>query len=133
MTTCLFSILCPRARRGLQQRSPPVEEVAMEGPDLEPAAAADAHHCLPGSGPREVARQLSRQLGSVTHLAEARVVVHLRSGSGIILLDNEMTCIFFITKFNGLYLVLFGRVTHLVEARAVVHLHSGSLYVASIL
>jgi hypothetical protein len=39
-------------------RAPPVEEVAMEGADLEPPAAAYAHHCLPGGRARQVAAQL---------------------------------------------------------------------------
>jgi len=38
--------------------SPSVEEVAMEGADLEPPAAADAHHSLPCCGACQVAVEL---------------------------------------------------------------------------
>lgn len=49
----------------------PVEEVAMEGGDLEALVAADAHDRLPGRGPRQVTPHFRGQFGTVTAGVEA--------------------------------------------------------------
>lgn len=59
---------------------PSVEEVAMEGADLEAPATPDAHHSLPGCGPCQVVHHLLAHLGPIPGRMEARVVIHLGGG-----------------------------------------------------